>query len=297
MLDVIIRIENAPGVIYNSVVIIDSHTHIFSTDVIANRERYCNDDYCFDLLYSSQKAKLLSAEDLIESMDKHGIARSAVLNIGWRNHDLCVRSNDYILESITRYPSRLVGFCSVYPAAGDAALNEIERCRQAGARGLGELRPDAQGYSLRDINFCSPVFNLAIKLDMLVILHASEPVGHKYAGKGELTPDILFDFARDFHDLKIVMAHFGGGLPFYALMPEVAEVLSNVYYDTAAAPFLYRPEIYNTLTGIVGNDRLLFGSDWPLLDQSRVLSHIQSGEMSQDDMAKILYINAERLLG
>jgi hypothetical protein len=130
---------------------------------------------------------------------------------------------------------------------------------------------------------------------MVVSLHASEPVGHNYAGKGNVTPDILFSFVSSFKETKIILAHFGGGLMFYELMPEVKDVLANTYYDSAAAPFLYRPAIYKVAIGIVGSGKILFGSDWPLLAPQRVMEHLKAAGLNQADVGSILGENAQRL--
>ena len=66
----------------------------------------------------------------------------------------------------------------------------------------------------------------------------SEPVGHAYAGKGDTFPGELLAMAQRFPNARIVGAHWGGGLPFYAHMPEVREALANVWFDSAASPFL-----------------------------------------------------------
>jgi predicted TIM-barrel fold metal-dependent hydrolase len=277
--------------------IIDSHTHIFDRDVVQNRERYCAADSCFELLYSHPKARLLCAEDLIGSMDQRGIARSAILNIGWINHETCVRTNDHILDAVAKYPTRLIAFCSVQPLLREQAINEMERCFSCGAVGVGELRPDVQGYDLCDADLMRPFVESMIKHGKTLILHASEPVGHEYAGKGSLTPAVLYRFIKGNTNLRVILAHFGGGLGFYELMPEVSADLRNTYYDTAAAPFLYQPQIYPTLVSIVGSDRLLFGSDWPLMDQERVLDHIRSGGLDPKDMDNIIGANAARLFG
>ncbi|MCX6005839.1 MAG: amidohydrolase family protein [Chloroflexi bacterium] len=277
--------------------IIDSHTHIFSREVLLDREQYCTSDPCFGLLYSSPRARLLSAEELINAMDERGISKSAVLNIGWASHDMCVRTNDYILESIAKYPARLMGFCSIQPREREKALLEIERCCHAGAKGIGELRPDAQGYDLNDEELMSPLVKHAVKRGMIFLFHASEPVGHLYAGKGSMTPGIIYSFIERHPDLKVILAHFGGGLAFYELMPEVSRVLSNTYYDTAAAPFLYAPQIYRAIISIGGSSKILFGSDWPLLDPARVADHIKSANLDPNDVENIFHANAGRLLG
>jgi predicted TIM-barrel fold metal-dependent hydrolase len=277
-------------------VIIDFHTHIFPPWLREKRDEYIKRDPCFSLLYSQPKAKIATAEEVVASMDEAGIDLSVVLNAGWVSHELCVETNDYILDSISRYPTRLVGFCAIQPKAGDAAITELERCAKAGAKGIGELRSDTQGFALTDERMMKPLVEAALKHDLIFLTHSSEPVGHQYFGKGSITPDILYPFIVAFPNLKLVCAHWGGGLPFYALMPEVAKALANVFFDTAATVFLYKPEIFAQVSHIIGSDKILFGTDYPLMHQNRVIAQIQSSELSEEDKTKILGANAQKLL-
>ncbi len=279
-----------------SSVIVDFHTHIFPPWLRERRNEYIKVDPCFSLLYSQPKAKIATAEELIASMDEAGINLSVVLNAGWVSHELCVKTNDYILDSISRYPKRLVGFCAIQPRAGDAAIAEIERCAKVGAKGIGELRSDVQGFDLADKTTMAPVVDAALKHDLIFLTHSSEPVGHEYFGKGSITPDILYSFITAFPNLKTVCAHWGGGLPFYALMPEVARALANVLFDTAATVFLYKPEIFGQVSRIIGSDRILFGTDYPLMHQNRVIAQVQAAQLPAKDKAKILGDNARKLL-
>ena len=277
--------------------IIDFHTHIFPPQIKKNRSRYIDSDPCFAILYSNKAAKLMTADELIASMDKAGVDVSVVLNIGWTTHELCVETNDYILESITRYPDRLVGFCSVQPQSLEAALDEIERCARGGIKGIGELRPDMQLLDLCDDEVMKPLVDILKKYNLILLTHASEPVGHIYPGKGAVTPGVLFPFIAGNPDLTIVCSHWGGGLPFYVLMPEAKKAMANVYFDTAASPLLYSPRVYEQVVQLVGADRILFGSDYPLLEQGRGLKEIKSSNLSEDTIKQILGLNAKKLLG
>jgi predicted TIM-barrel fold metal-dependent hydrolase len=279
-----------------SSVIIDFHTHIFPPWLRERRDEYIKRDPCFSLLYSQPQAKLVTAEELLASMDEADIDLSVVLNIGWVGHELCVKTNDYILDSVSRYPTRLVGFCAIQPGAGDTAIAELERCAKAGAKGIGELRSDIQGFNLTDKTTMKPFVDTALKHNLIFLTHSSEPVGHEYYGKGSITPDILYSFIAAFPNLKLVCAHWGGGLPFYALMPEVAKALANVFFDTAATVFLYKPEIFKQVSQIIGSDKILFGTDYPLMHQNRVLAQIQSSQLPEEDIARILGANAQKLL-
>ena len=276
--------------------IIDFHTHIFPPWLRERRDEYVKSDLCFSLLYSQPKARMATAEELLASMDEAGIDVSVVLNAGWVSQELCVKTNDYILDSVSRYPTRLVGFCAIQPRAGDAAIAEIERCAKAGAKGIGELRSDVQGFDLADKTTMKPLVDAALKHDLILLTHSSEPVGHEYFGKGSITPDILYSCITAFPNLKLVCAHWGGGLPFYALMPEVAKALANVFFDTAATVFLYKPEIFEQVSRIIGSDKILFGTDYPLMHQKRVIAQIQSSQLPEKDKAKILGANAQKLL-
>ena len=276
--------------------IIDFHTHVFPPRIKNNRSRYIDSDPCFAILYSDKKSEIATAEELIDSMDRDGIDVSVIVNLGWTTHELCVETNDYILESIARYPRRLIGFCAVQPKSYEAAIAEIERCVRGGIRGVGELRPDTQLFDFSDAELMQPFVEALRKHRLILLTHTSEPVGHNYPGKGNITPDTLYPFIASFPDVTVVCAHWGGGLPFYALMPEVKKAMKNVYFDTAASPFLYSPQVYKQVSQLVGADRILFGSDYPLLAQSRLLQEINHADLPAKDRNLILSGNARRLL-
>ncbi|MFQ5924579.1 MAG: amidohydrolase family protein [Dehalococcoidia bacterium] len=277
--------------------IVDFHTHIFSPGIRENRGGYLGHDPCFAHLYSDPETKLATAEELIASMDREGIDLSLILNIGWTDHELCLETNDYIMEAASRYPDRLVGFCAIQPGAGEAAVAEMERCARGGIRGIGELRPDIQGFDLGDKDIMRPVVEAAQRLRLILLTHSSEPVGHQYSGKGNVTLDMLYRFICNSPQIPIVCAHWGGGLPFYALMPEVGKALENVFFDTAASPFLYQPEIFRHVAEIVGVDKILFGSDYPLISQGRIVRQVRSLNLGEEAEGLILGGNAKRILG
>jgi predicted TIM-barrel fold metal-dependent hydrolase len=277
--------------------IIDFHTHVLPPRIKDDRSSYLDRDKAFAEIYSGDKVKIATAGDLIDNMDREGIAVSVIVNYGWSTHELCVETNDYILESISRYPDRLAGFCSVASYDSDESLAEIERCARAGIKGVGELRPDLQLPPSSPPEALAPLSRILREHHLILLTHSSEPVGHLYPGKGAATPERLYAFISGFTGVPIVCAHWGGGLPFYALMPEVRQTLQNVYFDTAVSPFLYRPEVYRLVRDLVGADRILFGSDYPVIAPSRLLGEIEASVLPEEDRALILSGNARRLLG
>jgi predicted TIM-barrel fold metal-dependent hydrolase len=278
-------------------VIIDFHTHVFPPEIKKHRQKYIERDPCFAILYSDPKARIATADELIASMDEAGVDISVILNIGWTTHELCVETNDYIIDAVSRYPQRLVGFGAVQPQSPKAAAAEIERCARAGIKGVGEMRPDIQLFDLCDEMVMNPLAEVLKAHKLILLLHASEPIGHEYPGKGGITPDILYPFITSFPDLTVVCAHWGGGLPFYALMPEVKKAMANVYFDSAASSFLYTPQVYSQVIQLVGADRVLFGSDYPLLAPGRLLKEIEALGLAEESRSQLLAGNALRLLG
>ncbi|MBN1857255.1 MAG: amidohydrolase family protein [Dehalococcoidia bacterium] len=276
--------------------IVDFHTHIMPEWVRDDREHYVAIDAGFATLYSDPKATLSTAEDLLASMDESSIDVSVILNIGWTTHEMCVRTNDYLLEAASRHPDRLIAFCAIQPASPDEASQEVERCAASGARGIGELRPDIQGFSLTDSALLYPVVEAAISQHMILLTHVSEPVGHRYPGKGTITPEQAYALAGLFPQVTLVCAHWGGGLPFYHLMPEVRETLNNVYFDTAATQYLYDPRIFSIVDDLAGPTRILFGSDYPLIRQKRAVDHAAGAIMKPETRDMVMAGNAVRLL-
>ena len=80
-------------------------------------------------------------------------------------------------------------------------------------------------------------------------------------------------------------------------MPEVKQAMTYVFFDTAASPFLYNPQIYNQVIQLVGADKILFGTDYPLLTPGRLLNEINSLDLPEETKSLILSGNAQRLLG
>ena len=129
--------------------IIDFHTHTFPPVLQEKRDYYLERDVTFGELYSNPKAKMATAEELVAAMDADGVDVAVAMGIGWTDAGLAREANDYLAESVKRYPNRIVGFAGINPAWGKEAVAEVERCASLGLRGIGELHPDTQLEQLR----------------------------------------------------------------------------------------------------------------------------------------------------
>ena len=281
----------------DSALVIDSHCHILPPSFRDRRAEIAKRDATFAALLSDPNARIASADDLLAAMDRDGVDQAVVMGMGWTDHQVAVEANEYIIQTVADNPGRLTGFCSVNPGWGEPAVTEAQRCFDAGLVGIGELHADTQGFDITDVAAMAPVMELARSDRLPVLIHASEPVGHQYPGKGGTTPDKLYRFIQNFPGNVIICAHWGGGLPFYSLMPEVKESLKNVYFDSAATPFLYRPEVFGAVSELAGAGKVLFASDFPLLEMSRPLEQARNAGLAAYVEAALLWGNAAKLFG
>jgi predicted TIM-barrel fold metal-dependent hydrolase len=276
--------------------VIDFHTHIFPSFFRNERGLFFQEEPAFKSLYDSPESKLLGREDLLENMDKERIHKSVIFGFPWEKEDHFQRHNDYIIESVERYPDRLVGFCCFSPLSPKGP-KETERCLESGLSGIGELALYRSESLFGDADFFQDIMEIGLKHDVPLLLHVNEPVGHQYPGKTRMSLNDLYNFLKEYPSNRIVLAHWGGGLFFYGLMKkEVREVLDNVWFDTAASPFLYTPDIYRIAGEIVGYDKILFGSDFPLLKPERYFKEMNSARLSAQQIQDIAGGNAEGLL-
>jgi predicted TIM-barrel fold metal-dependent hydrolase len=275
--------------------VIDAHVHVFPDEFRSLRERLCRRDAWFGELYSNPKVRLASVDDLLASMDESGVDFSILCGFPFGSSELCAEHNEYMRDAVSRFPDKLAWLGIVVPGAPDSYAM-AESCFADGASGLGELNADAQGFSWSDSERLMPVVQAALAAERPVMIHTSEPVGHSYPGKGRAWPDQIASFASTFPLLKLVCAHWGGGLPFYELMPKVRPLLINVAYDSAATTYLYDHSIFSVVADIAGTDKVLFASDYPVLGQSRLVRRMESMHWhSLADANAVMNQNARRI--
>lgn len=276
--------------------LIDAHTHAFPNEIVHGREDYCARDTWFDHLYRPSSVKLTTEVELLESMEASGVSFSVIAGFPWGDEGICREHNAWMAEVCARYPDRLGFLAIVVPDDREAAV-DAEAAFASGALGIGELNADAQGFDLTAPETASELMEVAAEHARPVMLHASEPLGHDYPGKGTATPDKLVRFLSVFHNQPVILAHWGGGLPFYELMPEIHQVTRHVVYDCAASTYLYDFRVFPTVISLAGADRVVFGSDFPVLGQRRLIKRVAEVIDDEDALQAVMMGNAARIFG
>lgn len=277
--------------------IIDIHTHIFPPEIRQDRTACFTSEEAFYRLYSDPRACMVGARELIDTMDEEGVDRSVVFGFPWKSADRFRRQNDYIMEAVAANPKRLIGL-ACFDANHPDAADETRRCLEGGLAGVGELALYESGITSDNLDRLEPVMEICRAKKAVVLIHTNEPVGHIYPGKSPNTLRQIYNLAQRFPDNRLILAHWGGGLFFYTLLKkEVRETLKNVYFDTAASPFLYDASVWELGARIAGTDKILFGTDYPLLRPSRYFKEIDASPLSDEDRRRIKGGNAAALLG
>lgn len=279
-----------------SAMIIDCHVHLLPQRVREDRTPFCDTDHAFGMLYRSDKAKLASEGDIIDYLDRSEIDKAVVFGFPWEDSDVVSLNNDEIWSFYQKWPDRIVPFAVLSSAAGNRNHREAERTLAAGFAGFGELAVYHGGWTSGDFDALEPVLNLAEQHNVPVMIHVNEPVGHDYPGKIPVDFGALVRMIAAHPNVDFILAHLGGGVFVYGLMPEVSGAFGRTYLDMAASPFLYDPRVYDIAGRIMGEEKILFGSDFPLLPLSRYLKELDRSGVDEEVRKGILGENVWRVL-
>jgi uncharacterized protein len=255
------------------VTLVDAHTHVFAPEQARSRDAIARRDPTFAEMYAAPKAKMATTPELLSELDTAGIERAVAAGFAFAAAPDIEAQNDYLLETAAGARGRIIPLATLNPAL-EGWRRAAEGALARGARGFGELRPHNQGWDPLG-PAADALCELAAATGAVLLWHVSEPVGHLYPGKhGGITPPELCELATRHPQVRMIGAHFGGGLPFYLQMPELGKALGNVYFDTAAASLLYDAVSVARLVDLAGQHRVLFGSDYPLLSPRRQIQRI-----------------------
>jgi predicted TIM-barrel fold metal-dependent hydrolase len=249
---------------------IDCHTHCYAPELTADPRAWAarnHEPHWADLVSPLDRPSIqgwASFEQTLQAMDAAGVQQSVLLGWYWQNERSCRAHNQVIAEWVQAAPERFIGFAAIHPGkSAESVLDQLNAAHALGLRGVGELHPGVQQFNSRSCGW-QALAEWCVNHNWPVNLHATEAAGHEHPGS---VPTALNDFVRMAQtapQLKLILAHWGGGLAFFELNPRLRKILKNVRYDTAASPLLYPPSIFRSVIDIVGIEKVLFGSDYPL---------------------------------
>jgi uncharacterized protein len=209
--------------------------------------------------------------------------------------------NDHVADAVRKHPDVFMAFGGVDPWKGRLAIDEARRCREVlGCKGL-KFNPGRQHFFPNDPRF-GPLWQTAADLGLVCLFHTGM-MGNGAGVRGGLgfklkyTAPIpyLDDIAADFPELTLISAH--PGWPWQEEQLAMARHKGNVYIDLSGwAPKYFPPQLLQYARTIL-KDRVLFGSDWPVLTPERWIDEFDHLDFEPAVRQKILVDNARGLFG
>ena len=231
----------------------------------------------------------INSDKFVELMDAAGID---IASINCVFHGDAKRANNLVSKIVANYPDRFVGVGFVTPHYPEEVVSELERC--FGKLGMKFLKiyPDYYGKPVDNEGYY-PIFEWANENNLVIMSHTSGGTGSL---SDELTSPLKFiGLSKKFPNIRWVLAHSGNNTSGQKEAVLASKSSENIYLETCTSYGSHGTIEF--LVNEAGEDRVLFGSDMPLLDGRFGVGRIVTAEISEEAKKKILGLNAIKLLG
>lgn len=258
--------------------IIDSHCHIYPDKIAAKASAATGNFYTLPMFCNGTVSELLSCGE------KAGIDAFVVCSVATTPHQ--VHSiNNFIAQAVNDNPGKIFGIGALHPDSEDIE-GDIENLIELGLKGV-KLHPDIQGFKL-DYEGCLKIYEICEKKKLPVLIHTGDK---RYDNSN---PDRLIPLLKAYPELTVIGAHFGG----WSIWEKAAQQLCNMpnlYVDCSSSFYSLDDETAKELISAYGEDRVLFGSDYPMWEPEKELARLHSLYLGKEAEEKILYKNACRV--
>lgn len=277
-------------------------------------------------------------EGRVREMDRAGIDVAVVsLTAPGTDHfdpavgtALARRCNNRLAEAIAKYPNRLAGFAALAPKDPEAAATELERCvKELGFKGWKTHSNFGDSY-LDDKRYW-PILAKAEELGVPIYLHPAAPMIREFGDYGLPLAGAAFGFGVEtalammrlvlsgvfdaFPKLKIILGHYGEGLPFLmqridhpfvrphlkASDPDVVPALRRVPSEYLRDNMLmttsgnYLPAAFKCAREALGLERIMLGTDYPYEEMDECMAFLGGLGLSEEEQAQLYFRGAEML--
>jgi predicted TIM-barrel fold metal-dependent hydrolase len=275
---------------------IDAVVNIRTAEALAlqpDRRRF----YVNKMRVKEETFDAVSLEAMLERMDAAGIERSFLIaaRVGVKHHPACYHvPYELVADAVQKYPDRFSGLAGVDPTEGMVGVRALEHAvREYGFIGAHtyphwyELSPDHARYY--------PFYAKCVELDIPIQMQVGQSMVYdpSYPRRSVGRPISIDAVACDFPELKLVGIHVG--IPWTDEMIAMAWKHANVYIGTDAHRPSYWPESFIKYMNSYGQDKVIFGTDFPVLDFERTRADFEAIALKPEARRKVLRDNALRL--
>ena len=263
--------------------LIDVHAHFFPDNIAPAT---------IDFLEKEADIKAFgagTAASLLEEMKRDGVTLSINAPVATKKEQV-ISINRRMIE-FNKTSKEIICFGSMHPdfyQIGNIE-EEISYIAKNGIKGI-KLHSEYQSF-YPDEDRLKPVYEACVKHQIIILFHAG--VDFAYETEVKATPQRLSGVVK-LSGLRTILAHFGS----YRQWDEVMKYLSGTpaYFDTAYSAEV-APETCRNLVKSHGEDKILFGTDFPWQTAAMVKGMLERSGLSKDALEKIYYKNATKLLG
>jgi predicted TIM-barrel fold metal-dependent hydrolase len=275
---------------------IDAVVNIRTAEALAlqpDRRRF----YVSKMRVKEETFDAVSLEGMLARMDASGIERSFLIaaRVGVKHHPACYHvPYELVADAVQKYPDRFSGLAGVDPTEGMSGVRALEHAvREYGFIGAHtyphwyELSPDHARYD--------PFYAKCVELDIPIQMQVGQSMVYdpSYPRRSVGRPICIDAVACDFPELKLVGIHVG--IPWTDEMIAMAWKHANVYIGTDAHRPSYWPESFIKYMNSYGQDKVIFGTDFPVLDFERTRADFEAIALKPEARRKVLRDNALRL--
>ena len=256
--------------------IIDAHAHIFPKKIAVKASASIGDFYGLAMDSDASVDSLIACEE--ELGTSHALVCSSALSPAQ------VESiNNFIATEVSAHPS-LIGLAAMHKDYENFE-EEILRAKSLGLRGF-KFHNDMQRFDIDDPKM-SPIYKAISDAGMVVLFHMGDD---RYDFSA---PDKMVKVAREFPEMTIIGAHFGGYRRWSDSIHNPN--LRNVYYDTSSSLFMLEKSTAERFIDHFGPDRFFFGSDFPMWNPKGEFERFNKLNLSEEVREMILHENFERV--
>lgn len=259
--------------------IIDAHCHIYPDKIAEKASKSTGKFYDIDMLYDGKVSTLLKVGT------EAGIDHYIVQSVATKPEQVS-SINHFISEAVKASGGKMTGLGTLHPDSADIK-RDIDELISLGLRGV-KLHPDIQGFKLDDYR-CLKIYDLC-EGKLPILFHTGDK-RYDMSNPNRMVP--ILDIYKN---LIAIGAHFGG----YSVWEDAVRMLPkypNIFVDCSSSFFAMSDEEIRRMINAFGEDRVLFGTDYPMWDPKKEVDRLISLGLSDSAYEKIFHANAERIFG
>ncbi len=276
---------------------IDIVVNAFTPQEVENNQTGFDANFMAQVRMPEEMRGGVTIEDYLRKMDAAGIERSLLIAVragepAWQGSFEIPYQQ--IAQYCDAYPDRFSGLAGVDPTRGIQQLKELDHA----VKELGFVGAHFYPHWFRmppDSALCYPIYSRCEELGIPIMMQVGQNlIYQKDVRLPSVAKPILLDqVAIDFPNLVLIGIHIG--VPWTDEMIAMAWKHENVYIGIDAYAPKHLPASLKHYMNSYGSHKVMFGTDWPVIDPERAVSEIHEHALRPESLEKVMRGNAVKV--